>query len=154
MFTESDDNYSVAQSKSASEGGGSESESRKSSLDKPTSRFTSVPVAEPRPDADVTMTETPSGAAATPSRFTQTRVIEDAGVGLTPLPGTKGLNRNGFSKGQSHTWASSKSPGEGVQFFFQQGGPDFSKQGGPGGSLQKFSLEFHRVIQINKNIEK
>ena len=103
MFTESDDNYSVAQSKSASEGGGSESESRKSSLDKPTSRFTSVPVAEPRPDADVTMTETPSGAAAIPSRFTQTRVIEDAGVGLTPLPGTKGLNRNGFSKGQSGT---------------------------------------------------
>ena len=88
MFTESDDNYSVAQSKSASEGGGSESESRKSSLDKPASRFTSVPVAEPRPDADVTMAETPSGAAATPSRFTQTRVIEDAGVGLTPLPGT------------------------------------------------------------------
>ena len=103
LFTESDDNYSVAQSKSASEGGGSESESRKSSLDKPTSRFTSVPVAEPTADAVVTMTEPPSGAAAAPSRFTQTRVIEDAGVGLTPLPGTKGLNRNGFSKGQSGT---------------------------------------------------
>ena len=27
-----------------------------------------------------------------------------------------------------HTWASSKSPGEGVQFFFQQGG---ARAGGP-----------------------
>ena len=54
-----------------------------------------------------------------------------------------------------HTWASSKSPGEGVQFFFQQGGPDFSKHGGARGrSLQKFSLEFHRVIQINKKYRK
>ena len=46
-----------------------------------------------------------------------------------------------------HTWASSKSPGEGVQIFFQQGGAR-------GGAFQKLSLEFHRVIQINKNIEK
>ena len=53
-----------------------------------------------------------------------------------------------------HTWASSKSPGEGVQFFFSRGGPDFSKQGGPGGSLQKFSLKFHRVIKINKKYTK
>ena len=39
----------------------------------------------------------------------------------------------------SHTWASSKSPGEGVQFFFQQGGPNFSKQGGArGGPFKNF----------------
>ena len=43
-----------------------------------------------------------------------------------------------------HTWASSKSPGEGVQFF---------SAGEARGSLQNF-LEFHRIIQINKNIEK
>ena len=34
-----------------------------------------------------------------------------------------------------HTWASSKSPGEGVQLFFQQGGLIFQNRGGP---LQKF----------------
>ena len=38
----------------------------------------------------------------------------------------------------NHTWASSKSPGEGVQFFFHQGGPDFSKQGGGRGVPSKF----------------
>ena len=40
-----------------------------------------------------------------------------------------------------HTWASSKSPGEGVQFFFSR--PDFSKQGGArGGPFKKFLLNF------------
>ena len=38
-------------------------------------------------------------------------------------------------------------PRGGGPIFFSAGGPDFSKQGG---SLQKFSLEFHRVIEINK----
>ena len=45
-------------------------------------------------------------------------------------------------------------PRGGGPIFFQKGGPDFSKKGGPGGPYIKFSLEFHRVIQINKNIEK
>ena len=55
----------------------------------------------------------------------------------------------------NHTWASSKSPGEGVQFFFSRGGLIFQNRGGPGGGpLQKFSLEFHRVIQINKKYRK
>ena len=42
-----------------------------------------------------------------------------------------------------------KAQGRGSNFF-QQGGPDFSKQGGPGGVLSKNYLKFHRVIQINK----
>ena len=47
-----------------------------------------------------------------------------------------------------------KAQGRGSNFFFSRGGPDFSNQGGPGGgSLQKFFLEFHRVIHITKNIE-
>ena len=46
-------------------------------------------------------------------------------------------------------------PRGGGPIFFSAGGPDFSKQGGArGGSLQKFSLDFHRVIQINKKYRK
>ena len=48
-----------------------------------------------------------------------------------------------------------KPRGGGPIFFSAGGGLIFQNRGGPGGgSLQKFSLEFHRVIQINKNIEK
>ena len=48
-----------------------------------------------------------------------------------------------------------KAQGRGSNFFFSRGGLIFQNRGGArGGSLQKFSLEFHRVIQINKNIEK
>ena len=66
---------------------------------------------------------------------------------LLAMSDKKGLTLSIYCQ---HTWASSKSPGEGVQFF-SAGGADFSGRGGTGVSLQKFSLKFHRVIQINKN---
>ena len=46
-------------------------------------------------------------------------------------------------------------PREGGPIFFSAGGGlIFQTRGGQGGSFQNFSLEFHGVILINKNIEK
>ena len=50
-----------------------------------------------------------------------------------PVYGAGGSGRPFVFVRQDHTWASSRSPGEGVQFFFSRGGADFSKQGGAGG---------------------
>ena len=56
---------------------------------------------------------------------------------------------------ESYVGELQKPRGGGPIFFSAGGGLIFQNRGGPGGgSLQKFSLEFHRVIQINKNIEK
>ena len=46
-----------------------------------------------------------------------------------------------------------KPRGGGPIYFSAGGGLNFQNGGGPGGALQKFSLEFHRVILITKDIE-
>ena len=42
-------------------------------------------------------------------------------------------------------------PRGGGPIFFSRGGLIFKNREGQRGGLQKFSLKFHRVIQINKN---